>query len=249
MKYKAYSKEIWDRIHTALDYALAKDSEPVAAFDADGTLWDIDLGEGLFHHQIDQSLVNLPPNAWEYYQELKKKNNDPSEAYLWLAQINRGEKLETVRNWAEQAVKAQHPVPVFDEQKKLIQLFKSKGVKIYVITASVKWAVEPGAKLIGLDFDNVIGIETEVENGVVTQKQKGIITYQMGKVEALLEHTGGKTPFFACGNTMGDFQLLNSATDLAMAVSAANQDDRLFKTENDLQKIAAQKSWVHHRFI
>src|SRR3989344_8816134 len=102
MKYKAYSKEIWDRIHIALDYALAKDSEPVAVFDADGTLWDTDLGEGFFQHQIDHKLVSLPQDPWTHYEELKKK--DPAEAYLWLAQINQGQKLETVQKWAEHAV-------------------------------------------------------------------------------------------------------------------------------------------------
>ena len=69
MKYKAYSKEIWDRINTALDYALAKDAEPVAAFDADGTLWDTDLGEAFFHYQIDNKLVSLPSEPWSHYQD------------------------------------------------------------------------------------------------------------------------------------------------------------------------------------
>lgn len=247
MKYKAYSKEIWDRINTALDYALAKDAEPVAAFDADGTMWDTDLGEAFFHYQIDNKLVPLPSDPWSHYQELKKQ--DPAVAYLWLAQINQGQKLEVVQQWAEAAVKDLSPVPVFEEQKKIVDLFKSKGVKIYIVTASIKWAVEPGAKLLGLDSHSVIGIETTIENGLVTAKQKGVITYQMGKLEALLEHTEGKKPFFASGNTMGDFQLLNAASSLAMAVSAANQDDRLFKAENDLQKIAEQKAWLHHRFI
>jgi phosphoserine phosphatase len=247
MKYKAYSKEIWDRINTALDYALAKDAEPIAAFDADGTLWDIDLGETFFHYQIDNKLVDLPGDPWNHYQELKKQ--DPAIAYLWLAQINRGKNLQQVQDWATEAIKDISPVPVFEEQQKIIDLFKSKGVKIYIITASVKWAVEPGAKLLGLDADSVIGIETAVENSLVTDKQKGIVTYQMGKVEALLERTEGKKPFFASGNTMGDFQLLNTASSLAIAVSAANQDDRLYKAENDLQKIAEQKAWLHHRFI
>lgn len=247
MKYKAYSTEIWDRINTALDYALAKDAEPVAAFDADGTLWDTDLGETFFHYQIDNKLIHLPADPWSHYQDLKKV--DPTVAYLWLAQINQGQKLEVVQQWAEAAVKDVAPVPVFDEQRKIIDLFKSKGVKIYIVTASITWAVEPGAKLLGLSPDSVIGVETAVENGLITEKQNGVITYQMGKVEALLERTEGKKPFFASGNTMGDFQLLNTATSLSMAVSAANQDDRLFKTENDLLKIAEQKSWLHHRFI
>ena len=247
MKYKAYSTEIWDRINTALDYALAKDAEPVAAFDADGTLWDTDLGEAFFHYQIDNKLISLPADPWTHYQELKKA--DPTVAYLWLAQVNQGQKLEVVQQWADAAVKDISPVPVFEEQRKIIELFKSKGVKIYIVTASITWAVEPGARLLGLSTDSVIGVETAIENGLITEKQKGVITYQMGKVEALLERTEGKKPFFASGNTMGDFQLLNAATRLSMAVSAANQDDRLFKTENDLLKIAEQKSWLYHRFI
>ncbi|RYZ89118.1 MAG: haloacid dehalogenase, partial [Proteobacteria bacterium] len=202
MKYKDYSKETWEQIGTALDFALAKDAEPVAAFDADGTLWDLDLGETFFHYQIDNKLVPLPPDAWEYYQQLKKKNDDPSEAYLWLAQINKGQTLEQVRQWASLAVAEQKPVPVFEEQRKLIQMFRDKGVRVYIVTASVKWAVEPGALLLGLTADDVIGIETTVEDGIVTETQKGLITYHMGKVEALLERTNGKKPFFASGNTM-----------------------------------------------
>ncbi|HWU42775.1 MAG TPA: haloacid dehalogenase-like hydrolase, partial [Bdellovibrio sp.] len=146
------------------------------------------------------------------------------------------------------AVQAASPVPIFSEQKKLIQLFLSRGVQVYIITASVKWSVEPGAELMGLKYDNVIGVETEIANGAVTDKQNGVITYQQGKVEALLAKTGGKKPFFASGNTMGDFQLLQAATHLQLAVSAAAPSDRIFKTEMELAENAAHFGWLSHRF-
>nr|BFD61494.1 hypothetical protein BdHM001_01750 [Bdellovibrio sp. HM001]BFD65228.1 hypothetical protein HAGR004_02500 [Bdellovibrio sp. HAGR004] len=247
MKYKDYSTDIWKRIDTILDLVLKEDSAPVAAFDADGTLWDTDLGETFFHHQIDNRLVQLPPDPWEHYQTMKAA--DPTKAYLWLAQICRGQKLEQVHQWAIDAVKGHFPVPVFTEQKRLIDLFLSKGVRIYVVTASVKWAVEPGAEMLGLSKDDVIGVETVVENGTITDIQKGLITYKQGKVDALLERTGGKKPFFASGNTMGDYQLLQSATHLGLAVSAAARDDKLFKTEKELQEYAEKHSWLSHRFI
>lgn len=247
MKYKDYSQDIWKRIHTTLDQILKEDSNPVAAFDADGTLWDTDLGETFFHHQIDNKLVKLPSNPWEYYETTKAA--EPTKAYLWLAQINQGKTLEQVHQWARNAVKAASPVPVFSEQKKLIDLFLSKGVQIYIITASVKWAVEPGAEMLGLKYDSVIGVETRIENGLISDQQQGIITYRQGKVDALLERTGGKRPFFASGNTMGDFQLLQSATHLSLAVSAAAQDDKLYKTEAELAGHAATSGWLSHRFI
>ncbi len=247
MKYKDYSTDIWTRIHTTLDQVLEADSEPIAAFDADGTLWDTDLGENFFHHQIDEKLLPLPKHPWEHYENLKAE--DPLKGYLWLAQICKGLPLDKVQGWALDALKGQHPLPLFSEQKKLIDLFLSKGVQVYVVTASVKWAVEPGAGLYGLDFDNVLGVETVVTNDLITDQQKGIITYRKGKVDALLEKTNGKKPFFASGNTMGDFELLKSASHLSFAVSAASRDDRLFKTEFELQENAKTHGWLGHRFI
>jgi phosphoserine phosphatase len=247
MKYKDYSSDIWATINNTLDQVLKEQDQPIAAFDADGTLWDIDLGETFFHYQIDNKLVTLPPSPFEHYENMKAK--DPREAYLWLAQICQGKSLEEVRQWAKSAVKYAAPVPVLTEQKKLIELLLSKGVQVYVITASIKWAVEGGADLVGLGYDNIIGVETDVQNGIITDKQKGVITYRQGKVEALLAKTGGKLPFLASGNTMGDFNLLESATHLRLAVSAASRDDKIFKTEKELADNAEQKGWLHHRFI
>jgi len=247
MKYKDYSTTIWQSLHSTLDLVLKQDPHPVAVFDADGTLWDTDLGETFFHHQIDHKLVPLPPHPWEHYQDLKKKN--PNEAYLWLAQICRDQPLSVVRDWAEKAVAEIAPVPLFSEQQKLIELFLQKGVQVFVVTASVKWAVEPGAKMLGLGYDQVIGVETETPSGVISDKQKGFISYREGKVKALLAHTNGKKPFFASGNTMGDFDLLGCATHLRLAVSAASRDDRLFKTEFELAEHAIEKGWLNHRFV
>lgn len=247
MKYKDYSNEIWTRINTALDQVLKEDSSPVAAFDADGTLWDIDLGETFFHYQIDNKLVDLPPNPFQLYEDMKAE--DPQKAYLWLAQVCQGQSLKKVHEWAVKAVQEQSPLPIFLEQKKLIDLFLSRGVQIYIITASVKWAVEPGAEILGLRKDSVIGVETEIQDGMITDKQRGIITYRQGKVDALLERTKGKKPFFCSGNTMGDFQLLQSSTHLSLAVSAASRDEKLFKTEHELQQHAETYSWLAHRFI
>ncbi|MFP5518286.1 MAG: HAD family hydrolase [Bdellovibrionia bacterium] len=250
MKYKPYSPQVWEQIKTSIMMAKDQGQKLIAAFDADGTLWDTDLGEQFFHFQIDNKLVNLPPEPWNHYLEMKKINNDPRSAYLWLAQINRGKTLEQVREWAQQSFKAIQPNPIFEEQKRLIEILLKENVQIFVVTASVKWAVEPGALAIGLSHDNVIGVETQVENGIVGDTGLFPITYRQGKVEALLQKTQGQKPFLASGNTMGDYELLLSATHMSLAVSAAARDDRLFKTEAELQNSTSHfKNGVAHRFI
>ena len=249
MNYKNFPDQYWQQIKSTI-VNLQNEKKPlVAAFDADGTLWDTDLGENFFQYEIDHHLVPLPGDPWKHYLDMKKINNDPRAAYAWLAQINANQKLETVKEWAQKAFDHIKPQPIFSEQKKLIQFLLENNVKVFIVTASIKWAVEPGARALGLSDENVIGIETEINNHLISEKVINPITYRQGKVDALLIKTNSTLPFLASGNTMGDFELLQSATHLKLAVSAASRDDKLFKTENELQNLATQNNWWSHRFI
>ena len=116
------------------------------------------------------------------------------------------------------------------------------------MTASVRWAVEPGALRLGLRHEDVIGVETAVRNGTVTDRAAGHMTYREGKFEALLLKTQGQRPFLSSGNTMGDFQLLQSATKVALAVGAAPEGHELFATEEKLRSEAKAHGWLSHRF-
>lgn len=219
----------------------------VAAFDADGTLWNTDLGEMLFDYQVRNQLVPLPEDAWGHYNWLKEHASHP-EAYLWLAQINNGVPLETVRGWAEAAVKEFDPIPIFEEQLRILEKLKQLQVEIYIVTASITWAVEPGARRLKLSESQVIGIETEVVGGQVTDKQKGVITYREGKPQALLARTQGVAPYFAAGNTEGDKWLLEGATHLRLVMSASQEGTENWPTEKRMLDLAANNSWYSHRF-
>lgn len=219
----------------------------VAAFDADGTMWDTDLGETLFLHQIENQLVPLPPDPWAHYHWLKANVGNP-QAFLWLAQINKGVGIEKVREWAEEAV-AKMNLPIFDEQRLILEKLKSLEVEIYIVTASITWAVEPGARRLGLKNEQVLGIETEVENGIVTDRQKGVITYREGKPAGLLARTNGVAPYFAAGNTEGDKWLLESALNLRLVMSAAPEDHENWPTEKTMLALANERGWYSHRYI
>lgn len=248
VNYKNYPDEIWKRIREALAEEKKQHARPVAAFDADGTLWDTDLGEHFFKYQIQEKLLSgLPADPWRHYRDWKE-NGDPRPAYLWLAQVNQGNHLERVREWAESAVRAHEPLPIFPEQRKLVEFLRAEGVQVYIVTASVRWAVEPGSLRLGLGFDDVIGVETSVENGVVTASPAGHMTYREGKAEALLLKTKGQRPFLTAGNTMGDFHLLQSASRVALAVGAAPEGHELYPTEEKLREEARKNNWLAHRF-
>ncbi len=249
MNYKNFPPEYWAEINKTI-FQLKRENKPlIAAFDADGTLWDTDLGENFFQYQIDHKLVPLPSDPWKHYLDAKKINNDPRNAYAWLAQINAGQSLKQVQAWSQKAFVSIEPKPIFSEQKKLIDLLLENSVQVYIVTASIKWAVEPGARALGLTNDHVIGIETEIINDVISDKTIHPITYRQGKTDALLAKTNQQKPFLASGNSIGDYELLLGATHIRLAVSAASRDDKLFKSENDLLTMAIQNNWWRHRFI
>ena len=60
MNYKNFPGEYWSQIESAIVELKSKNLKLIAAFDADGTLWDVDLGENFFQYQIDNKQVPLP---------------------------------------------------------------------------------------------------------------------------------------------------------------------------------------------
>jgi phosphoserine phosphatase len=215
----------------------------VAAFDADGTLWDIDMGETFFDYVIKHRLVPLPEDPWKHYFGMQEEVSKEA-AYLWLAQIFNGVPLKQVRQWAKESVAAAQPVPVFEMQKKIIRHLQTLGVDVYIVTASIKWAVEPAAELVGLTPDQVLGIETEVTDGVVGMKQKGILTYREGKALKIVE-ASGLTPYFCSGNTEGDLELLQSASAVRFVMSNTALKHPNFETEQTLLDHARQEGWFY----
>ena len=218
----------------------------IAAFDADGTLWNTDLGEAFLDYKVRHKLVPLPADPWGHYNYLKDHVSHP-EAYFWLAQILAGVPETRVRQWAEASV-AEKTLPIFDVIPAILARLKELEVEVYIVTASIRWAVEPGARRLGLRDDQVIGIETEVVDGVVTAKPAGVITYREGKAQALLARTDGIAPYFAAGNTEGDRWLLEASSALRLVMSSAPAATENFPTEAKMLELARVNGWFSHRY-
>ena len=189
MTVKPFSNELTEQILSQIDAYLDKNEGPhYAAFDADGTLWDSDVGENFFQYQID--FCDLAPlkamDPWKHYGSLKK--NHPPDAYLWLAQLCAPHPVEEIREWAQETLTSFPPV-VLASQKNLITELLKRKIKVFVVSASTHWAVEAAVSLVGLSPESALGVKTKVVNGLVTKEQDGAITWREGKRTALLEKT------------------------------------------------------------
>lgn len=235
------------QIKEDIDRALSDGATPIAAFDADGTLWNMDMGENFFDYQIRKKLLpDLPPDPWAFYKKIH--DEDEPRAFMWLAQINKGVEEEQLRDWAKAALAELGEIPVFHGVREIIQYLQRLRVDVYVVTASIRWAVEPGAEWLGIPRENVIGVKTKVSSGRLTSEPDGVVTWHEGKVAGLLEATKQKKPFLAAGNTMGDLALLDLATHIRLANCGAQPGHRIYETEQKLIETAAARGWHFHRY-
>lgn len=244
------SPDLFSKITNQITDYMGNNPGPYyAAFDADGTLWDSDMGEQFFQYKIDncnlERLKNIDP--WEYYESTKKV--DPIKAYLWLAQITTGHSIDQVQTWAKEAVE-HYGAKVFESQKKLISWLHDHNIETFIVTASIQWAVEPAAHLVGIDSDHVLGIKTKInEQGLVTDEQDGPITWRQGKADALLARTNGARPIFCSGNTYGDIALIESSACAKLAVQTQVEENSLFEEESKLREHAKENQWDLHHFF
>lgn len=253
MAYKDFSEDTLDHIQSVVQKIQKQTNQPlVAAFDADGTLWDADVGELFFRHQARRLCIDV--------SEFFTKNDDylcphqSREAILKVSHINVGYRLSQIRQWAMDCYE-QHKqtIHVFRSQKRLISHLQRLGIHVFIVTASCKWAIEPFGRLFfNIGSDHIIGTEMHVEDNIVTGQPKQL-TYNEGKVKGLLEATGGIKPILAVGNALPDEHLLHLATHIKLVVQSKKKDSGdLYKSEQQLKSIALQqgieKGWLHHQF-
>jgi phosphoserine phosphatase len=251
MTVKPFPTELTEQILSQIDSYIGQNEGPhYAAFDADGTLWDSDVGENFFQYQID--FCDLAPlksmDPWKHYLGLKK--NHPPDAYLWLAQLCAPFPVEEIREWAQETLTSFPPVVLASQRSLIVELLKRK-IKVFVVSASTHWAVEAAISLVGLPPESALGVKTKVVNGLVTKEQEGAITWREGKRTALLEKTQGVKPLFCSGNSSGDLHLLECSSLLRLAVQtqpATSKHASLFQDEQTLLAIAKERGWLTHNF-
>ncbi len=251
MTHKSFSPDFINHI-TSTVHQISNQGKTslIAAFDADGTLWDADVGNLFFHYHMTNPHVKIPQKLWKDYEAFYFHN--PKDALTELALLNAGHSLPQVRKWAKDCYNQnKKKIPIFTPQINLIKTLQDLNVHVYIVTASFKCAVEPFAELFNIDKDHVIGTELEVQDDLTHRKLKRL-TYGKGKVEGLLQETKGINPFFSIGNAMPDQPLLHIASHIRLAIQSTKKDIHLYKSEQDLKAVAinegTQNGWFHHQF-
>ncbi len=243
MKVCRYSVGGWERVEAmcrALRGApqMSEAVSPVAVLDADGTIWEDDIGEDMFEWLAgtERLKVEVPPEGlFAHYKA--RVAADADEGYAWMATQLAGFELRELEALCMSYYREHYASKVFEAQAGLIDMLHREGWDVWAVSASPRWMVQAGVLDLGIPFDRVLGIETHVEEGKLTDRLIFPITSGEGKVEAIKKRIG-RRPALAVGNSMGDFPMLCFASEVAITINPSEE----------LQVEAQSRGWLQERW-
>ncbi len=227
---------------TAVAQQIDSPGSRLACFDADGTLWNEDLGEALFRWLAAGHLLpalgpaRAPHDVWEEYEARVAENR--TDGFAWAVQCMAGLKVADLKTWCRQLAYAwpnYRPAMVG-----LVKGLHEVGYEVWLVSASNGWVIEASAPFVGADAARVLGMRVEVEGAVLCEAMVKPLTCNAGKVDAIRQRLG-RTPDLAVGDSLGDLEMLESSK-LALVVG------RNDKPNAELPKLAASRGWPVHLF-
>lgn len=218
----SFSPSVRGRLDSFLAAARNGEMEhPTAVFDFDGTLCRDDIGERFLHWQIDERKLQGVDYQRDIYHDYEMEvKRDAGSGYAMAVTLMKGLEEKSIREWADGFSRDHVDQNAFAAQRELVHELQQAGVDVWIVSASSQYLVEAAAPSLGIAPDHAIGIQAEVQNGILTGRTQGPITYRQGKVEAI-DQVIGRTPDFAAGNSMTDYEMLESASHLALVINPA----------------------------
>lgn len=187
----------------------ADDNRRVAAFDADGTLWDKDLGEAFLRWLIARRKLKDVDYYTDIYADYEARvEADRTAAYGYAVQMMRGLKLAAVKQWS--AALADAWPNYRPRMTALVEGLRELGFETWIISASNHWTIGEAAPYAGIPVDCCHGIRTEVRRKMISDRLVAPVTCNQGKVEAIEKYIGVR-PIFAFGDSLGDYEMLRYA--------------------------------------
>ena len=200
--------------------SVAHGHSPVAAFDADGTLWSGDAYGAFSSVLVREGLMDGSAAA---RIEREYSRSEAEERERWLLEslsLFGGLRLEQMQAAAEEAWVscggAGEPDGLRDtlrpEMASLVRCLREAGWRVLMVTASPAEAVLRGAQELGIPEGDVLAIrlETDAALGTATGRPSPVmpLTWRDGKARALEAHGLATRLALAVGNSMDDYPMI-----------------------------------------
>jgi len=231
---------------------LRPDQPQIAAFDADGTLWEEDVADLLWDHLVEGKALTrqaAAPLARTVRAAGEEPTHDPYEDYQRLKELSRRGRCpeETMVRVMLQGLAGLTEEAIYLHAQKalarargisgvatgpsalMIARLRDLGYRVVVVSGSPRWAVEVAVKPLGMDTTDIVAGQVAVVSGALTDGVIEPLPHGPGKIQAILRRFG-TVPHVSVGNGLGDLEMLEAASHLKLLV---NPTDALLKACED----------------
>lgn len=219
--------------------ALQLGTGDVVALDGDGTLWWGDAGEAFLAYAAEKGALGPDPEG--LLDQIRRVTSlDQEDGLQAQAMAFAGLEVARVEELARDFFREQLSASLHPAMAELLSWLHSLGVRVFLVTANFEHAVLPAAEHLGISPLRVIGVRLRVLEGVLQGLRIGPIPFRSGKARELHEHTG-RAPRLVLASGSDDRELLEAATDLAIAVNPSPRQRR--DGAASLARHAAEVGW------
>lgn len=209
-----------------LSFLESASAGTLATFDADGTLWGVDVGEAFLAHAGASGLLPKWPKgpaAWDEYQR-RLATGDLRHAFDFCVTAFDGAPDVEVSAWAEAFVTPAWKQHIFPAMAGLVKSLLEAEAEVWIVSGSPAWCVIPGAAMLGIPETRVIAAIPALDSeGRVTAKMGAPLPTLETKVEAILRQAG-RAPHLAAGNSEYDYPMLECSRVMSLLIDPPHSE-------------------------
>lgn len=162
-----------------------------------------------------------------------------------LDYLERAQRMREMDLDADMTLSISRGLRVRDEIRELMYEMRSAGWQVHVISASPQWEIEAFAERYFLPPQNILGMRRAVVDGRITGALEPPCSWGDGKLDAYnLFISRERPPNFCAGDSIGDWTLLEWATDCSLLIEPSPDALREFALWN--RSIGG--NWLIQRF-
>jgi phosphoserine phosphatase len=242
-KVELFPQEVNERLEKFFKDNSGHEGRKVAIFDCDGTLF----GQ-VPNYLADESLYGYaaahPERKPDIIKEMTTKSNVGSQYVEDRIKYLSGLSVEAVENIGDACFKKYYRNKFYPQMQGLIDNLRNNGFEIWVITASPEVVYQKFVSdQTGVPINRILGVKSVIKGSIVTDEMVLPIPQDIGK-EYVIDTFIKVRPLLAAGNSRGDFEMIQTSTDLKMIVNPDKTKSKDVFGGLTLEQFAKKNNWL-----
>jgi phosphoserine phosphatase len=236
-----FSSEVNSELELFFNETETHPGRKIAVFDGDGTV----LGQ-VPNYLADECLYSFaaenPDRKKELIDKMKIQSNVSLDYVQNRVRYMSGDSLNYWRELGSKDFSNYYSTKIYAPMKALIKTLQKNNFEVWIVSASPEAMYQKFlSEQLEIPITRIIGVKSVIRNGIITDEIIHPVPQDHGKKEAIESFIQDK-PLFAAGNSRGDKEMIEFASNINMIV---NPDEYIASDQKEsIAQYARSKNWL-----